>query len=201
MYCGCRRVWPRWRCAGSEPGCRGHFRRGRWRAKDSATCRGCGRTDRRPTTSSTLPTRSTIRRLPSWPPIEPNRPAQVNGRCRPLACQTRCSPPAQKISRRAYWLSDPDLRQHSHAGLNKGEASNSVRRAVFFHHQGEIRDRPDQQARHPDNQIIGRAKKISWNRPSVRAGLGRAATPPHRGPPLPKTRAPRSARKLARRQA
>jgi len=108
---------------------------------------------------------------------------------------------AQKISRRAYWLSDPDLRQHSHAGLNKGEASNSVRRAVFFHHQGEIRDRPDQQARHPDNQIIGRAKKITWNRPSVRAGLGRAATPPHRGPPLPRTRAPRSARKLARRQA
>ncbi len=33
---------------------------------------------------------------------------------------------AQKISRRAYWLSDPDLRQHSHAGLNKGEASNSA---------------------------------------------------------------------------
>jgi len=29
-----------------------------------------------------------------------------------------------KISRRAHWLSDPDLRQHSHAGLNKGEASN-----------------------------------------------------------------------------
>jgi TnpA family transposase len=50
-------------------------------------------------------------------------------------------PRAQKISRRAYW---------SHAGLNKGEASNSVRRAVFFHHQGEIRDRPDQQ----DIQII-----------------------------------------------
>jgi TnpA family transposase len=33
------------------------------------------------------------------------------------------------------------LRQHSHAGLNKGEASNSVRRAVFFHRQGEIRGR------------------------------------------------------------
>jgi len=31
---------------------------------------------------------------------------------------------AQKISRRAHWLSDPDLRQHGHAGLNKGEASN-----------------------------------------------------------------------------
>jgi TnpA family transposase len=39
---------------------------------------------------------------------------------------------AQKISRRAHWLSDPDLRQHSDDGLNKGEASNSVRRTVFF---------------------------------------------------------------------
>ena len=39
------------------------------------------------------------------------------------------------------WLSDPPLRQRSHAGLNKGEASNSLRRAVFFHRQGEIRDR------------------------------------------------------------
>jgi TnpA family transposase len=39
------------------------------------------------------------------------------------------------------WLSDPDLRQRSHAGLNKGEASNSLRRAVFFHRLGEIRDR------------------------------------------------------------
>jgi hypothetical protein len=33
------------------------------------------------------------------------------------------------------------LRQRSHAGLNKGEASNALRRAVFFHRQGEIRDR------------------------------------------------------------
>ena len=39
------------------------------------------------------------------------------------------------------WLSDPALRRRSHAGLNKGEASNSLRRAVFFHRQGEIRDR------------------------------------------------------------
>jgi TnpA family transposase len=30
------------------------------------------------------------------------------------------------------WLSDPDLRQRSHAGLNKGEASNSLRRARFL---------------------------------------------------------------------
>jgi TnpA family transposase len=39
------------------------------------------------------------------------------------------------------WLSDPALRQRSHAGLNKGEASNALRRAVFFHRQGKIRDR------------------------------------------------------------
>jgi len=39
------------------------------------------------------------------------------------------------------WLSDPALRHRSHAGLNKGEASNSLRRAIFFHRQGEIRDR------------------------------------------------------------
>ena len=31
------------------------------------------------------------------------------------------------------WLSDPALRQRSHAGLNKGEATNSLRRAIFFH--------------------------------------------------------------------
>ena len=39
------------------------------------------------------------------------------------------------------WLSDPALRQRSHAGLNKGEAGNALRRAVFFHRQGEFRGR------------------------------------------------------------
>jgi TnpA family transposase len=39
------------------------------------------------------------------------------------------------------WLSDPALRQRSHAGLSQGEASNALRRAVFFHRQGEIRHR------------------------------------------------------------
>ena len=40
------------------------------------------------------------------------------------------------------WLSDPVLRQRSHAGLNKGEASNALRRAVFFHLQGEFETVP-----------------------------------------------------------
>ena len=39
------------------------------------------------------------------------------------------------------WLSDPALRQRSHALLNKGEASNALCQAVFFHRQGEFRDR------------------------------------------------------------
>jgi hypothetical protein len=39
------------------------------------------------------------------------------------------------------WLSDPELRQRSNARLNNREASNSLRHAVFFHRQGEIRDR------------------------------------------------------------
>jgi TnpA family transposase len=31
--------------------------------------------------------------------------------------------------------------QRSHVGLNNGEASNTLRRAMFFHRQGELRDR------------------------------------------------------------
>lgn len=31
------------------------------------------------------------------------------------------------------WISDPALRRRSNAGLNKGEARNSLARALFFH--------------------------------------------------------------------
>ncbi len=71
---------------------------------------------------------------------------------------------AQKTSLRAHWLSDPDLRQHSHAGLNKGEASNSVRRAVFFHRQGEIRDRKfDNQSFRASGLSLITAAIVHWN--------------------------------------
>ena len=71
---------------------------------------------------------------------------------------------AQKISRRAHWLSDPDLRQDSHAGLNKGEASNSVRRAVFFHRQGEIRDRTSEnQSFRASGLSLITAAIVHWN--------------------------------------
>lgn len=39
------------------------------------------------------------------------------------------------------WLKDPDLHRRSHAGLKKGEAEHSLKRAVFFHRLGELRDR------------------------------------------------------------
>ncbi|QOF75709.1 Tn3 family transposase (plasmid) [Aminobacter sp. SR38] len=37
--------------------------------------------------------------------------------------------------------SSPALRRRCQAGLNKGEAAHKLKRAVFFHERGEIRDR------------------------------------------------------------
>lgn len=39
------------------------------------------------------------------------------------------------------WYSSPILRRRCQAGLNKGEAAHKLKRAVFFHERGEIRDR------------------------------------------------------------
>jgi TnpA family transposase len=62
------------------------------------------------------------------------------------------------------WLSDPDLRQRSHAGLNKGEASNSLRRAFFFHRQGEIRDRTfENQSFRASGLSLITAAIVHWN--------------------------------------
>ena len=46
------------------------------------------------------------------------------------------------------WLEDPALRRRVTAGLNKGEARNSLARAVFFNRLGEIRDRSFENQRH-----------------------------------------------------
>ena len=62
------------------------------------------------------------------------------------------------------WLSDPVLRQRSHAGLNKGEASNALRRAVFFHRQGEIRDRTfENQSFRASGLSLITAAIVHWN--------------------------------------
>src|ERR1700757_3770368 len=95
-------------------------------------------------------------------------------------------------------LSQPRARRLIFCG--RAESTESDKQAADTGHSPGP-DGPDQQARHPDNRIIGRAKKITWNRLSARACFGRAAAPPHKEPPLPRTRAPRSARKSARRQA
>lgn len=62
------------------------------------------------------------------------------------------------------WLQDPELRRRTQIGLNKGEAKNSLSRAVFFHRLGEIRDRSYENQRHRAgglNLIV--AAIILWN--------------------------------------
>lgn len=62
------------------------------------------------------------------------------------------------------WLSDPALRRRSHAGLNKGEASNALRRAVFFHRQGEFRDRTfENQGFRASGLSLLTAAIVHWN--------------------------------------
>ena len=51
-----------------------------------------------------------------------------------------------------------------HAGLNKSEASNSLRRAVFFHRQGEIRDRTfENQSFRASGLSLITAAIVHWN--------------------------------------
>jgi len=51
------------------------------------------------------------------------------------------------------WLVDPALRRRVTAGLNKGEARNSLARAVFFNRLGEIRDRSFENQQHRANGL------------------------------------------------
>jgi TnpA family transposase len=46
------------------------------------------------------------------------------------------------------WISDPTLRRGTGQELNKGEARNSLARAVFIHRLGEIRDRTYESQQH-----------------------------------------------------
>ena len=70
------------------------------------------------------------------------------------------------------WLEDPALRRRVNAGLNKGEARNSLARAVFFNRLGEIRDRSfeNQQHRASGLNLVVAAITL-WNT----VYLGRAA--------------------------
>jgi hypothetical protein len=46
------------------------------------------------------------------------------------------------------WINDPELRRATGQELNKGEARNSLARAVFIHRLGEIRDRTYENQQH-----------------------------------------------------
>lgn len=62
------------------------------------------------------------------------------------------------------WLKDPDLRRRSHAGLNKGEAEHSLKRAVFFHRLGELRDRTFENQSHRASGLnLVVAAIVLWN--------------------------------------
>lgn len=81
------------------------------------------------------------------------------------------------------WLSDPALRQRSHPGLNKGEASTAPRRAVFFHRQGDIRDRTfENQSFRASGLSLITAATVHWNMVyldiAVRQPRARAVTVP-----------------------
>lgn len=62
------------------------------------------------------------------------------------------------------WLQDPGLRRKVTAGLNKGEARNTLARAVFFNRLGEIRDRSFEQQRYRASGLnLITAAIILWN--------------------------------------
>lgn len=62
------------------------------------------------------------------------------------------------------WYSSPALRRRCQAGLNKGEAAHKLKRAVFFHERGEIRDRSfDGQAFRASGLNLVVSAIVHWN--------------------------------------
>ena len=62
------------------------------------------------------------------------------------------------------WIGDPALRRRANAGLNKGEAHHALKRAVFFHRLGEIRDRTfENQGYRASGLNLAVAAIVLWN--------------------------------------
>jgi len=62
------------------------------------------------------------------------------------------------------WYSTSALRRRCQAGLNKGEAAHKLKRAVFFHEHGEIRDRSfDSQAFRASGLNLVVSAIVHWN--------------------------------------
>nr|WLE92841.1 hypothetical protein BBIOGGPN_00008 [Escherichia coli] len=78
-----------------------------------------------------------------------------------VASRDGCSIPISLI---LDWLQSVELRRRVHAGLNKGEARNSLARAVFFNRLGEIRDRSFEQQRYRASGLnLVTAAIVLWN--------------------------------------
>ncbi|MFP1453851.1 Tn3 family transposase [Escherichia coli] len=79
------------------------------------------------------------------------------------------------------WLQSVELRRRVHAGLNKGEARNSLARAVFFNRLGEIRDRSFEQQRYRASGLNlgdGGYRAVEHGVPGTRhPGVGQAGKP------------------------
>ena len=66
------------------------------------------------------------------------------------------------------WISDPALRRRANAGLNKGEAHHALKRAVFFHRLGKIRDRTFENQRYRASGLnLAVAAIVLWMSPAV----------------------------------
>ncbi|MAM10322.1 MAG: DDE transposase [Rhizobiaceae bacterium] len=62
------------------------------------------------------------------------------------------------------WYSSPSLRRRCQAGLNKGKSAHKLKRAVFFHERGEIRDRSfDSQAFRASGLNLVVSSIVHWN--------------------------------------
>ena len=62
------------------------------------------------------------------------------------------------------WLQSVELRRRVQVGLNKGEARNTLARAVFFNRLGEIRDRSFEQQRYRASGLnLVTAAIVLWN--------------------------------------
>ena len=71
---------------------------------------------------------------------------------------------AQRTLFTLEWLQSPALRKRVQIGLNKGEARNALSRAVYFHRNGEVRDRrPTAQANRASGLNFVVAAIALWN--------------------------------------
>ena len=62
------------------------------------------------------------------------------------------------------WYCDPKLRRRCLGGLNKGESAHKLKRAVFFHERGEVRDRSfDSQAFRASGLNLVVSAIVHWN--------------------------------------